>query len=59
MDLTPVLPIVLVVVFWVLVGILAVWFFGRTLRLPTESEIEAEREHAEAHTGAAPTTAHP
>jgi len=38
------LPIFFVVLFWIVVGVLACWFFGRALRLPTESELEASHE---------------
>ena len=48
MDPSAVLPVVIVVVFWMIVGIFAAFFFGRSLRTPTETEIEAKRELAEA-----------
>jgi hypothetical protein len=44
-DLQYVLPIVYVVAFWIVTGILACWFFGRALRVPTEAELELEAAH--------------
>jgi hypothetical protein len=45
MDLMPVLPIALIVLFWAIIFVVCFTFFTRTLRLPTESEIEAAHEH--------------
>ena len=47
-----ILPIILVVAFWILLGVFAVFFAKSALRAPTESEIEArnaESDHSPAH----------
>ena len=41
-----VFPILLVVIFWVLVGVFSVVLFRRWLHVPTEAELELAREHA-------------
>lgn len=40
-----IVPILIVVVFWVIVGIFAVALFRRWLHVPTETEMEMEMEH--------------
>lgn len=46
-----VVPILIVVIFWMIVGVFAVTIFRRWLRVPTEAEVEQEHEshEAEAH----------
>lgn len=47
-----ILPIILVVAFWILLGIFAVIFVRSALRAPTEGEIEAQKaesDHSPAH----------
>jgi hypothetical protein len=41
-----VVPVLIVVAFWMVVGVVAVWFFGRFLSIPTEMEVEAQLEQA-------------
>jgi hypothetical protein len=48
MGLMPVVPIVLVVVFWAIVFVVCFAFLMRQLRLPTDPEIEAALESASA-----------
>lgn len=43
-----IVPIVIVVVFWLIVGIFAVTVFRRWLHIPTEAEMEEQHGH-EAH----------
>ncbi len=45
MNLTPVLPIVVVVFFWAVVFVACFVSFTRMLRQPTEPELDAEHEH--------------
>ena len=45
MSFFDILPIILVIAFWILLGIFAVWFSRRALHAPTEGELEAQ--HAE------------
>ena len=45
MNLTPVLPIVVVVFFWAVVFVVCFVSFARMLRQPTEPELDAEHEH--------------
>ncbi len=47
-----VIPVLIVVIFWMVMGVFALWFFRRALSVPTEMEVEAQIEHAlhEAHT---------
>ena len=45
----PVLPIIVVIPFWVILFVACFVTFTRMLRLPTEPEIEAAHEHAAAH----------
>jgi hypothetical protein len=54
-----VVPVVIVVAFWMIVGVIAVWFFKQALSVPTEMEIEAAHEQAahQAHTAEAGATA--
>jgi uncharacterized membrane-anchored protein YhcB (DUF1043 family) len=47
MSFTDVLPVIIVVVIWVAIGLIIVAFFRRSLRIPTESEIELQHEQAE------------
>jgi Kef-type K+ transport system membrane component KefB len=51
-------PILAVVAFWIITGVIACWFFGRALRLPTESELEVAHELAAASEHAQPAAAH-
>jgi hypothetical protein len=47
-----VLPIILVVVFWILLAAFTVFFVAAALRAPTEGEIEAQNadsDHSHAH----------
>ncbi len=64
-----VIPVIIVAAFWVLVGVLAVWFFRRALSVPTEMEEQAkleaaaraehaEAEHAESADTSVTTAAH-
>jgi len=53
-----VVPILIVVVFWVLVGIFAVAIFRRWLNLPSETEIEAGHGHATQQDTLEQTVAH-
>jgi hypothetical protein len=46
-DLTALWPPVIVAALWTLIGIFALWFFRRGLKVPTESELEAAREREE------------
>lgn len=46
MNWMPVLPIVLVVIFWAIVFVSCFVSFTRMLRQPTEPEMEAALEHA-------------
>jgi hypothetical protein len=43
MSFSDILPIILVITFWILLGIFAVWFTRRALHAPTEEELEAQR----------------
>ncbi|HEX6542356.1 MAG TPA: hypothetical protein VF040_11425 [Ktedonobacterales bacterium] len=53
-DVLPVVPIVLVVLFWLVAFVFAWWFTARALRAP----IEYEEEHAaQAHDSGTPTGA--
>ncbi|MGH2516795.1 MAG: hypothetical protein ACRDHP_14170 [Ktedonobacterales bacterium] len=45
----PVVPILVVVIFWMIVGGFAVSLFRRWLRVPTEMEAEHAHEAHEAH----------
>lgn len=45
MSFADILPIIFVIVFWVILGLLAVWFSRAALHAPTEGELEAQ--HAE------------
>ena len=58
MDFTDVLPVIIVVVVWVGIGLIVVAFFRRSLRLPTESEIEMEHEQAEKADEKTPAATH-
>ena len=46
-DLSALWPPVLVAALWTGIGIFALWFFRRGLKVPTESELEAARESEE------------
>ncbi|HEY7974911.1 MAG TPA: hypothetical protein VID72_06185 [Ktedonobacterales bacterium] len=49
MSFSDILPIILVIIFWIALGIFALLVSRTALRAPTESELEAQ--HAEsAHT---------
>ncbi|MGO8950664.1 MAG: hypothetical protein ACLQUY_24030 [Ktedonobacterales bacterium] len=52
MNLTPVVPIVLIVFFWAIVFVACFVSFARMLRLPTEPEIEEALDHTSAEDGA-------
>ena len=56
-DFGDVLPVIIVVVVWVAIGLIVVAFFRRSLRVPTESEIELQHEQAEAEHSAEKTPA--
>ena len=45
MSFSDILPIILVIIFWILLAIFAVWFSRAALHAPTEGELEAQ--HAE------------
>lgn len=45
-----ILPILGVVVFWVIVGLIACAMFGRWLKVPTEGEEEAKEAAEHEHT---------
>ncbi len=51
MSFSEILPIILIVLFWIVLFIFAFWFSRMALHAPTEGEIEAQ--HAEQ-----PTSAH-
>ena len=44
-----VVPILIVVIFWMITGVLAVGIFRRWLRVPTEAEVEYAHESHAAH----------
>jgi|GEM_PF-2284033 hypothetical protein len=52
MDLGPVVPIVVIVLFWFIAFVGCFVSFRRMLRVPTEAEIEAAHEAAIAEEGA-------
>ena len=41
-----ILPILFVIIFWIIVGIIACMMFGRWLKLPPEGEFEVHEEVA-------------
>lgn len=43
MSIFDILPIILVIVFWIVLGLFAVWFSRTALHAPTEAGIEAQR----------------
>jgi hypothetical protein len=45
MSFSDILPIILIILFWILLGIFAVWFSRKALHAPTEGELKAQ--HAE------------
>lgn len=45
--LAEVVPVLIVVIFWSLLFILALWFSRRALRAPREAEMEEEQTHAQ------------
>lgn len=45
MDLTPIFLLLGVIFFWFVVFVLSLLFFRRSLRVPTESELEQAEEH--------------
>ncbi len=55
MDWGSVVWIAIVDVLWIAVGIVAIWFFRRGMKAPTEGELEAAREQAHAER---PTATH-
>ena len=57
-DYADVLPVIIVVVVWVALGLVVVAFFRRSLRVPTESEIELQHEEAEAAGEKTPAATH-
>ncbi|HEV2460185.1 MAG TPA: hypothetical protein VGS80_17655 [Ktedonobacterales bacterium] len=46
-DLSGLWPPLIIAIIWTGIGIFALWFFRRGLKVPTESELEAEREQQE------------
>ena len=56
MSFSDILPIVLVIVFWLVLGLFAIWFSRIALHAPTEAEIEAQS--AESGHGSHTTSAH-
>ena len=59
MNLTAVLPIILIVLFWAIVFVACFVSFVRMLRQPTEPELEEALEHASVEDGAqAPAPIH-
>jgi hypothetical protein len=46
-DLSGLWPPLIIATIWTGIGIFALWFFRRGLKVPTESELEAEREQQE------------
>ncbi|HEX8033078.1 MAG TPA: hypothetical protein VF510_04490 [Ktedonobacterales bacterium] len=54
MDLSPVLLLLGVVLFWFVVFVFSILFFRSALRVPTEAELELAEEHA--HSPNAPAT---
>ncbi|HEU4784133.1 MAG TPA: hypothetical protein VFS83_12395 [Ktedonobacterales bacterium] len=56
MSITEVLPVVLVVLFWLVAFVFAWWFTARALRAPIEYEeahaVEAHETNTHAHTHA-------
>jgi len=48
MDWVSVVWIAIVDLLWIGVGIFAIWFFLRGMKVPTEGEMEAAREQAHA-----------
>jgi hypothetical protein len=58
MDFADVLPVILVVAIWVIFGLVIVAFFRRSLRIPTEPEIELEHEQAETADEKTPAATH-
>lgn len=58
MDWNPIFILLGVISFWFVIFVLALLFFGRSLRVPTESELEQAEEHGptqDASTGAEET----
>jgi phosphotransferase system glucose/maltose/N-acetylglucosamine-specific IIC component len=55
MSILPVVPIVVVVLFWLIAFVFAWWFTARALRAPIEYEAEhaVSAHDANPHTGAA------
>jgi hypothetical protein len=51
MNWMSVVPIIVVVLFWLILFVTCFVAFTRMLRLPTEPEIEAALEHANAEDG--------
>jgi hypothetical protein len=41
MSFSDILAIILIILFWIVLGIFAVWFSRRALHAPTEGELEA------------------
>ena len=44
-----VVPVLIVVIFWMIVGAFSVALFRRWLRVPTEAEVEEAHEHGHEH----------
>lgn len=53
MDLSPVLLLLGVVLFWFVVFVFSILFFRSALRVPTEAELELAEEHK--HSSSTPT----
>ncbi|HET9111682.1 MAG TPA: hypothetical protein VFN78_12715 [Ktedonobacterales bacterium] len=54
MSFMDILPIILIVVFWMLLFIFAFWFSRVALHAPTEGEIEAQHAAEGEHASASP-----
>lgn len=44
----PMVPLLIIILFWAAVFVFAFWTFTHWLKVPTEAELEAAREAAEA-----------
>ncbi len=54
MSFMDILPIILIVVFWMILFVFAFWFSRVALHAPTEAEIEAQHAAEGEHAPAAP-----
>lgn len=43
MSFSQILPIILIIIFWMVLGAFAVWFCRVALHAPTEGELEEQR----------------